>query len=88
MSNLQKTLNSAQSPVYSADFEHTYRQEMRSTSSSRGSTSHSRNGSKSSSSGRTGTAGSSGGSRSDSGGWSLRDLFGSGARVSEPWGGG
>lgn len=73
MGNLQKTLNSAHSPVYSADFEQLYRQELRSTSSSRSnSNGNSRAGS------RSGTTSNRPGTTSTKGGW-LRDMFSSGA---------
>lgn len=80
MGNLQKCLNVAQSPVYSAEFEQMYRQELRSSSSSRtssnGSSRASSNGGTGSS--RSGTASSSrnGTAKGPAGGW-LRDLFSS-----------
>jgi hypothetical protein len=70
MANLQKALNVAGSPVYSAAFEQTLRQEQRSTSSSKAS-------STSSSRGGTGSTRSSSNGSSKSGlrsGW-LKNMF-------------
>uniref|UniRef100_A0A383VCQ7 J domain-containing protein n=1 Tax=Tetradesmus obliquus TaxID=3088 RepID=A0A383VCQ7_TETOB len=79
MSNLQKTLNCAHSPVFSPEFEQAYRAEMRSSASS------SRSGTASSSkaSSRAGTSSSSrSGTTSSKGGW-LRDMFSSAKRSTD-----
>lgn len=83
MGNLQKCLNVAHSPIFSADFEQIYRQELRANGSKSSSTSssraNSRGGTTSSRSGTTSSSSRNGTTKSPSGGW-LRDLFSSSKR--------
>lgn len=85
MGNLQKCLNVAHSPVYSAEFEQIYRHELRSSSSKTSSNGNSRANS------RGGTASNRAGTTSSSkngtakGGW-LRDIFSSAKKDSSSTG--
>lgn len=84
VAGLQRALNTQHSPLFAGAFDAAYRAEGRSggasSSSSRSGTSRSGTTAGSRGRSRAGTGSSSGGSRTGGGGWSLRDLFGSGER--------